>query len=263
VQPTNNDLQYQRMQQALATAEGRLQAQNQQMTELQRQIEEIRNPPAPPARLYDDTDVEAFGAENVDLVQRIVRQEFGSRLDAIDRTLNEMRGTMQRLAASTQQVQAQTQLSAAEKFDAKLVELVPDWEVLNVDPRFLDWLEKVDIVSNQKYGELLVDAYRQGQAERTAHFFNLYKKDAGIAPATPAPTPPPAPPTGVDPTAFIAPAAGAPTPPPTQPGQPRIWTMAEGDKIYEDFRRGLIKKPEFERLEREYVQAAKEGRVRP
>jgi hypothetical protein len=268
--PTNLQAELSRLSQQLATTQGRLAAQQgeegllrRQLETLQAEIQLLRNPPAPPAPLFSSEETEAFGPENVDLVQRIIRQEVGTRLEAVERSLNEIRGAVHRLGQTTQQVQQTTQRSAQERLLDALAEEVPDWEAVNVDTRFLDWLEKVDMLSKQKYGAVLGDAYENADSARVIHIFKLYKQENGIASPAPAPAPaPPAPPAGVDPTITLAPSPGAPTPAPTQPAQPKIWTTAEVDKLYEDYQRKIISEPEFKRREAEYLIALREGRVR-
>ena len=265
--PTSMELELARLRQQLSTTEGRLNARTadeeatrRQLQALQQEIEALRNPPAPPAPAFSNEEAEAFGPENVDLVQRIIRHEFSSRIDGLERQINELRGTVHRLGQSTEHVQQVTAQTALQRYEAELDAQVPGWDEIAKEPKFLDWLEKVDILSGQKYGQLLSTAHKSANTSRVVYIFNLYKQENGITAPAPAPAPV-APPAGVDPTGHIAPAPGAPTPPPTTPPQPKIWTTAEVDALYAGKQKGFLTEAEFKAKEAEYYKALREGRV--
>jgi hypothetical protein len=76
-----------------------------------------------------------------------------------------------------------TQVSEA-SFEQRLHRLVPDFEAVNVDPKWIDWLNEVDPLLRGPRMTVAQDAFNRGDAEGIAHYVKLFK--ATLAPAAPA-----------------------------------------------------------------------------
>lgn len=60
----------------------------------------------------------------------------------------------------------------------KLTRLVPDWQAINNDPNFLDWLRQTDPSSQITRHDQLSEAYAKKNVESVAYFFIRYKNES-------------------------------------------------------------------------------------
>jgi lipid-binding SYLF domain-containing protein len=69
-------------------------------------------------------------------------------------------------------------------FYLALRQKVPDWQAINKEPGFLQWLEENDASTNKPKKQLIMDAYRAQDADRVSGMFLDYKqvKAAKVAP---------------------------------------------------------------------------------
>lgn len=259
-----------------------VQDQNDQLRQLQQQLinqqtllaslnERRSAPQEPPAptKLVKDEEVEQFGSDLYDFIGRA----------ALERLLPEVE---KRIAPAVQRVQQveQTASSAAtavaksaqQRTIEYLASHVPNYEEVNVDPKFVEWLAEVDPYSGQKRHDLLVRAYQGHDGPRVVAFFKGFLNENAVVEPPPAPTPSPAPqpaPQGTqDPlTQLVAP--GAPrgtTGAPNEAGK-RVWTQQEVAALYktknEYIKRNRPVPDELQAMERDLFKAQTEGRVRP
>ena len=226
-------------------------AMQQQMDGLARQLEELRKPSQPPAPASADTakDAEVFGSDLVEMVQRVVHGSFGAIAQQFDARLTAME---QRLNGTTSAV-AQT---ADQVFTSQLAALVPDYEQVNADDRFLAWLAEVDPVYGVPRQAALTNAADARDALRVANVFKAFK-----ATLTPAPAPAPTPASELN--RQVAPRSGASAP--AAPAAKPYFSAAEVNAFYRDVQRGVYRGREDEMLQREaaFNDALAEGRIRP
>lgn len=148
------------------------------------------------------------------------------------------------------QVEDKVTQATFQTFYNKLDNLVPDWRTLNEDPDFLAWLNDRDPFTGRTKLELLRLAYQEGDADRVAVFFNEYKKQKQPSPQNDL-SKLASPPRGRSPS----PAAGGSTNKP-------FFTEEQITDFYLKKAQGKIPKAEAERIEREIIQASKEGRIK-
>lgn len=274
--PVDITRQLQEMQQRLSTQEGRIGAYAERNRALEEEITRLRaaaaQPPAPapvptpPPPGITDQDRQEFGPETVDFVERAIRHHtgsFGQQLAEISQRLAGLEGSVGRATTLATQVQHETLQQRTLRYEADLDARVPTWEQLQSNQKFLDWLDKRDVLSGRKYGELLSDAHKSLDAARVTELFRVYDpatvKDS---PATPAPSAQPAAAAPlVDPTSLAAPATSPAAAAPTQPPTGEIWKQSQMDELYTRKRLGTISQADFENLEKRYMDAAANGRV--
>ena len=126
-------------------------------------------------------------------------------------------------------------------FESQLTALVPDWQELNVDPEFINWLQQKAPFSTKTLHELMLEAFNQGDAQAVAQFFIEYKKQR---------TP--------QPSQNVAPAGRQVV---QQTTSPRLIKREEITKFYRDCALGKYTPEEKARKEAEIARAIKEGRV--
>src|SRR5215831_1537119 len=112
-------------------------------------------------------DVENFGSELVDLTQRSALHTMEPHLQEIERQNDELRA---QLARETKR-----------NLDAALEREVPDWQAINRDPRWFEWLAGVHEFSGYTRQQLLNDAVNKGDAHRVISIFRGFLREQGVA----------------------------------------------------------------------------------
>jgi hypothetical protein len=198
-------------------------------------------------KLVTDADVEAFGSDLIEVQRKVAREvaaEFRGELDA-------MRAENEKLRE--QLTSTGTQVSEA-SFEQRLYRMVPDFEAVNADPKWIAWLNEVDPLLRAPRSTVAQQAFNRGDAEGVAHYVAMFKKS--VAP--------------VEPTADkteelerqIQPnRSAASTPPTSQKG--KVYTNADIEKMFRKATDLGVKgrTDEAKKLEAEIDAAYMEGRV--
>ncbi|MEY5145606.1 MAG: hypothetical protein RL745_975 [Actinomycetota bacterium] len=219
----------------------RLAAENRdlktQLQSLAEQVEALKNA-KPPEPLVKPEEIEEYGEGLIDVARRIAREELAAKQNEID----QLKAKIDSLSnVTTQKVETD--------FFKSLTEMVPDWQEVNKDPKFLTWLDEVDELAGASRQDLLSAAERARDAVRTAKFFTAYKKASSswAADAT----------KSLDQQVAPATSQHSPTPP-----SKRVWTRAEIADFYGRVRRGDVSDQEAIAIEADIHAAQIEGRVR-
>ena len=143
-----------------------------QMDNLRKAAETKPVEPAKPKtaeKLVTDADVEAFGSDLIE-VQRKVAREVAA----------EFRGELDTMRAENEKLREQltstgTQVSEA-SFEQRLYRMVPDFEAVNVDPKWIAWLNEVDPLLRAPRASVAQQAFNRGDAEGVAHYVSLFRQ---------------------------------------------------------------------------------------
>jgi hypothetical protein len=125
--------------------------------------------PAAATKLVTDADVEAFGQDLIEVQRKVAREvasEFRGELDA-------MRAENEKLRE--QLTSTGTQVSEA-SFEQRLYRMVPDFEAVNADPKWIAWLNEVDPLLRAPRSSVAQQAFNRGDAEGVAHYVAMFKK---------------------------------------------------------------------------------------
>ena len=130
--------------------------------------------PAVAEKLVTDADVQAFGEDLIE-VQRKVAREVAA----------EFRGELDAMRAENEQLREQltttgSQVSEA-SFEQRLYRMVPDFQDVNADPRWINWLNEVDPLLRAPRKSVAQDAFNRADAEAVAHYVGMFK--SSISPA--------------------------------------------------------------------------------
>lgn len=183
-------------------------------------------------------EIEEFGPGLVDLARRIAREELATK-----------DGEIARLNGQIESLTTITSNNVDESFYKSLAGMVPDWEAMNVDPGFIDWLGVMDDFAGEPRMNLLQRAFEARDALRTAKFFQTFKqtKQSWAANAE----------TKLN--EQVTPPA-SPTPP--APPAKKIWTRPEIAQFYNGVRRGQFSEADAIAIEADINAALIEGRIR-
>ena len=217
-----------------------------QLDEANRQIAELKSAESSthnPGGLTDEQLAEfkdQFGEDFVSFVQRMISSSAAKPDNSAE--VNELKRKVEQFETE------KTQATAA-SFWAALTELVPDWKVVNNDPKFHAFLAQYDPQTGVQRQQVLTTAQQALDADGVAAVFNAYKKQQPQEPKSRIPDDQVDPPTS---RSTSAPEGG------------KIWTGAEISAFYKDKAAGKYRaKPkEAERLEADIFAAQREGRVR-
>lgn len=199
----------------------------------------------------DPRDVENFGSDLVEMVQRVSEQllaraanDFTTKAAKLEQRLAQMESALQ---GTTQTVA----MTAEQAFFDRLTKLTPDWEQTNANKAFLAWLAEVDPLLGQPRQAALDAAQQTLNADRAAAVFKAF---TATQPAAPKPS-------SLD--KQVSPKGSATAAPPAQQ-QPTIWSQQQVVDFYNAKRRGEFRGREQDvaRIEAEINLAISEGRVR-
>ena len=247
------------------------QQQEARLQQMEQLIATIQATPTAPAQqtpgnaasYITSKDEEDYGVELVDMSRRAAREEQRAVQDELAAMRNELAHLRAVVPVVNRVAQAQ-QMSSEERFFAALGQLVPDYQQVNVNQRFHEWLLTPDPMTGITRQTYLEDAQRASDAPRVASIFNSWKESTGtVAPQ------------GVQSAPASRKSAVSELERQVAPGkvtagntpntsQSRVWTPADISKFYEETRKGVYKGREQERAEteRDIFLAQREGRIR-
>lgn len=237
-----------------------------------------RQPEPAPTPLVTDADREEYGAEMLDLVRRVFREEqrsvderMGARIQALEYAVGQLQGVAPKVA-NVERAQAMT---AEQLFWAELKKQVPNWETIDRDESFLRWVLEPDRLSGQPRQSFLEAARRALDVRGVANVFRSWLEETGQtsggAPDATATAQPPTANTGAgagvaarsELDAQIAPGTSRAVPQPQQQQAAEPVSRAAILKFGDDVRRGLYAGKDTERQTEwnRLVAAANSGNV--
>lgn len=256
---TDKDLEhkFRSMQGRLSAALGEAQAQNKtlmsQVSQLTQQVEALLTAAKAAEKKQsvaaDPKDVEAFGADMVEMVKRYAELTFQNLSDQFGQSMQAVTARLNKLEEAVTGVSSRAEETLEQQFYAALAAAVPDWEQINADSRWLEWLGGVDPVYGLQRQAALDNARAKLDVKRTVNIFRAFKAQF------PARTPESL-------SSQVAPSgAAAPAPASDAPAKP-ILSQKFVEKFYNDKAKGRLSEDDAARIEAEINLAAAEGRIR-
>jgi len=193
--------------------------------------------------LVKPEEIESYGEPLVDLMRRVSREEAGRLLPTVNTD------EITSIKEDVETIRTSTARSAYDTFIARLTELVPDWQAVNVDPAFHAYLGEVDPLFGEERQVGLSRAQQAYDAARAARFFDAFKGDSQTREVTA--------------EARLASQAVPDTR--AQGNLPRgkvVFTRSEIAKFYADWRSGRISDADAVAKEAEINLAISERRIR-
>jgi len=223
--------------------------------------------PPVPSKLIKDEEVREFGADLIDVMRRVAREEQGTLMPEIERRVAPVMQRVHQAAQVAEHVGVRQDQTDQQTVLTMLGSAVPNWMELNQDVGFLEWLDQVDPYAGYPRGQLLKQAYRMHDGPRVVAFFTGYLNEH--AAVTPKPATPPAAAAPAAPQRkleqLVAPGTPKTGAASTQDGSgKRVWTRAAISDFYSSLSSGQFKGTPEQRkaTERDIFAAQAEGRVR-
>ncbi len=220
-------------------------------------VETPAEPAKPKSKRVTDKDAETFGADLMDAIKRQAEDIAADALAEMSAKISKLEQENEQLKQTVTGVSTTQAQTTQEMYFAKLTSAVADWQAINVDPKFLEWLGEIDEISGVSRQAHLNHAFENLDVDRTAKLFNAYKKTL-----PPAPAPAPA---KNEVQRQVAPGKSKASPGPTAASaETRIWAQSEISDFYRDFATGKYRTnpQEAARIEAEIDAAVATGRVK-
>lgn len=228
----------------------------QEVRELKAQLQSVNErlsaQPEPvaenPDRLTPAQVVEQFGEEFAAAVGAIAAQ-------VSDRQAGKLRDEF---APKVEAAQNAAALAARQEFMRDLTQAVPDWQVIDQDPRFTAFLDDVDALSGMPRRHFFNDADTRNDAGRIAHFFRSFRVATQAPAAQPAQQLP-----GKSAIEYaLSPSSERSN---DAPAGKKVWSRAEVAGFYQGahklLRSGQMTHEQYERIESDIYAAQRENRV--
>lgn len=218
---------------------------NAEVPALHRKVKELEaqlaaKDAAPPEKLVKPEEVEQYGQEFIDMVQRAARE-------MIDPERKQLTDKIAALEAQLQGASTVDSTAAEAEFYADLAHAHPDWEAINQDKKFLTWLGQFDPRARRQRQQLIDEALAVYDSRYVIEMIAEWKSlNKVVRPATSDTSP--------------APATQKTDSPPTE--NKKTWTRAEMNAFYAKWSKGDIQDEEAVRIEQEINAAVAEGRIR-
>src|SRR6516165_7790157 len=185
-----------------------------------------------PQAYLTQADVQNYGPELVDFSQRAAVHAVAPQLAQLGQQGQEL---MRRLALETRA-----------RLDREVEAAVPNYQKIDNDPRWHQWLRQVDPLNGRIRQELLNDAIAAGSATRVVAFFRGFMREHGSQ---------------TTPVFDWGPGQVLERTRPRPQG--RIYSRDEVKRLYELHRKGKFagREDQWARLEHEIIRACREGRI--
>jgi len=221
----------------------RLAADNRELKSMLKRMEsEIESLKKSPKQsrdsLLSQEEIEEYGEGFIDVVRRAAREEIAQK----DQEIEDLKSRIEELSSKTTK-------TVEIDFYEELGRVVPEWVAINDDKNFHRWLDGIDELTGRPRQALLSEAEADRDAKRVANFFNAFKKANKTWAAT----------ANQSLESQVVPEQSVK---PSSPPAKRIWTRAEINSFYADYRRGAIDDKRAVALEADIQAALIEGRVR-
>lgn len=226
------------LQEKVRTLTQDLESANRQITELKEASTQSGNPGGLSDEQMADFK-EQFGEDFVSFVERMISSSTSKPDNSAE--VNELKRRVESFEVRDAE-------KAQASFVTALNELVPDWETVNVDPKFHAFLAQYDPQTGKQRQQTLTEKHQALDADGVADLFNAFKKQQ------------PQPQQQRIPEDQLDPPVSRST---TAPEGKRIWTGQEIKQFYTDKAGGKkYSADEAKRLEADIFAAQREGRVR-
>ena len=220
----------------------RLQSLETENSQLKQQLEQQQQASQPTGELkLSQKLVDEYGE---DFARAVAEQSSAGSSDLINQ-LTQKISTLESKLNQTEQATNETAGNMRmRELNAELSKHNIDFEQVNTDPMFHDWLSAIDDASGEQRNTLMNNAFQRGDINRTAYFFKAFKAQEGSNfnnnPLS----------SHVDVTSR-APSDAA--------GDDNVWTKAQMDKLYADRRAGKLTDAEFQKWEQQLFSAMQQG----
>lgn len=215
--------------------------------------------------LVTEQDVEDYGS-SIDVMRKVSREEIRpitGRLSQIEAALQQLMVSVNTaIVPQVQQVVQQQAVSAEDRFWQTLGSKVPNWQQINNDKTFHEWLLDVDPLTGTTRQSHLEQAQRGLDANRVAAFFATFSEQTGKYSSN-ASAQPNRSAQATELEKQVSPGKSRSTNAAASSKADKTYSPSDIRKFFDDVRAGKYKGREAERnrIERDIFAAQQEGRI--
>lgn len=201
-------------------------------------------------------EVETYGQELIDVQRKVAHQVLNDARKVWDVERQSLLNRIEELQQSVGNVSQSVGDTAKQHFFAQLTQAVPEWQTVNQDQGFIEWLSEADDFSGLKRQQILDAAAERNDVARVAHVFRAYMQQTGQAAQQPSGK-------QQELARQVSPskARGSSGNAATETRGKKVWSQAEIGQFYDQLARGRLSQDEASKIEHEINQAVAEGRV--
>ena len=215
-------------------------------------------PLQPPPSSITQAERETYGDEFIAMASKIANEQWAPKVAELESQLRNLGGRVENVGGYVAQTERQ-------RMHAHLDAACPNWEEVNKNKDFLDWLALPDQYAGAIKQDLLTAAYTANDGPRVLAFFKGFlAEEAAKAPQPePAPSPSALPTPKVSLTELAAPGRAKSAAAPNAPAEKPSFTRAFITQFYVDVsnKKYVGREDEKNRIERDISDAAREGRI--
>lgn len=126
-------------------------------------------PSTPTTSLVSDDEVLEFGADFIDVQRRITKEEMSPILAQLEAIKHENTALREQVGQTGSQV-------ATMSFEQKLLLAAPDFDTINADPRWVEWLDDIDPMLRAPRRGVAQAAYERGDIEATVSYIDMFRR---------------------------------------------------------------------------------------
>lgn len=132
--------------------------------------------------LVSESDRNDYG-ESIDVMRKVSREELypvAAKIASIEATINQLAASLNTsVLPQVQRVAHQQAMSSEERFWTALSNSVPNWQQINNDSGFQNWLLSIDPLTGISRQTYLEQAQNSLDVNRVAAFFQSYSESSG------------------------------------------------------------------------------------
>ena len=208
--------------------------------------EQLKEPEIKPrGKLVTDEDREEFGTDLLDVQRRVAQEvveEYSKRLEEQNKSIDEIKSNVDKTGTDLEEMVFRQQLNKA----------IPDFDSINQDPKWIEWLDTVDPILQGSRREPAERAYKDRDINFISNYVNIYKQSLKPTPDDKSSEIE----KQVDPGNIVSPDV-------RKNEKKRTLTVQQYDKLWRSVE-ALNKSKQYERaekLEKELTAAFREGRI--
>ncbi|MCK4871023.1 MAG: hypothetical protein KAS93_07940 [Gammaproteobacteria bacterium] len=206
-----------------------------------------------PRDSLSDAEKEDYSEEFTDVVEKIAEAKSNPVIEEQRQIIASLKSRLEALEKNTAKTEEAANKTGMDSFFDDLDAEIQNWEDLQKDNRFDDFLKAYDEMSNVQYGLLLEKAQKEFNAKGAANIYRVFAKQTGLSINPIA--------TNLD--ANIVPeASGSGDGDPTR--NEKVYTVAEVEAFYKDYATGQLKisEADYKAEDKRISVALSENRVR-
>jgi hypothetical protein len=226
---------------------------------LQQEIDQLKAKPQaekkPPQSHITAKDEETFGGDLIDLARRVVKDEISGLISDFSH-VKAVISTLTDLPNKVKTVETKQQLTEEELFWADVAKQIPNWQAIDADPLWIEFLANKPAFTSRTYRELAIEAIAQGQVAPLVELVKVWEDATGQTSQKEEQSK-----KQKELNSQVAPTKGKTTTnTPAETG--RIWSGEEYSKAFDPRLTRTMQKEELETLQAEAEKAYVEGRIK-